>query len=232
MKVIDAYQNNIHLKVKMVKLFLFKARDAPIVVIVRQAKVNSYKNWELIRWDLQTDTFQTGQWLKCAHIIRPKYFSISPDGNHLAYCYTNFETNEHFEIVSHMIISKVPYFTATMYTKDHGVCGHGTYIGFNTHGQPMCRSSVDTLEVRQPTTLKEAKWESNVPTGYIESGTFTDSKGRVITLDKGRIMADGVVLYDTTDHVFQSIPYPMEDFPSAPHSHPYFTRSKAVHATK
>ena len=223
MKVIDAYQNNIHLKVKMVKLFLFKARDAPIVVILRRVKQHSRTLWQLIRWNTDTDTFQPGQWLKCAQQMRAGYCSLSPDGKHFAYSYSILGGIRAYE--SNGIVSVVPYFTATMFAEEFG--GAWNCITFHTNGQPMCTLQTP-ITYKRPSALKQVEWDkSSQYTGYIESGSCTDSQGRIITVDEGRVLADGAILYDTTDHVFQEVPYP-----STPHSHPYFTRSKAVHATK
>lgn len=180
------------------KLFLYKARDAQTMVILRRGERKSL--WEMIRWDLDTDTFTRGQWLTHIPQMNGAYCAISPDGRHFAYWYTEFDT----PFTTHAIISEVPYFTAVLYTNKHN--SNWDTLAFSRSGQPM-HSADCHLVKKNPTSLKRVAWESGVDSGYVRGGTFVDTRGRSITADKGRVLVDGHVLYDTTDHVFQGIPY-------------------------
>jgi hypothetical protein len=42
---------------------------------------------------------------------------------------------------------------------------------------------------------------------------FTDMRGRSISVVGSAIHADGSVIYDTSDHVFQQVIYPIEELP-------------------
>ena len=68
----------------MPKLFLYKARDANVVAILRRSK-KRYE-WQLIKWiiDEENDKFEMGQWL-VGKMIHPRYSSISPDGKYFWY---------------------------------------------------------------------------------------------------------------------------------------------------
>jgi hypothetical protein len=178
------------------KLFLYKARDANVVVILRRG--NSRSLWEMIRWDIETDTFTRGQWLTVPAYMNGAYCAVSPDGQHFAYWYTEFEQ----PFTTHAVISEVPYFTALLYTKEHA--GMWDTLAFNAQGQPM-HSRAGRLVKRNPTKLKPAAWEKGVDSGY--RADFMDFRGRHITTDKGRLLAGGQLLYDTTDHAFKQLKY-------------------------
>ena len=180
------------------KLFLYKARDAPAAVILRRGEKR--RIWEMIRWDLDTDTFTRGQWLTKADQMNGRYCAISPDGRHFAYHYSEHKT----PFTSHAIISAVPYFTALLYTSEHA--GNWDSIGFSTGGQPM-HTRNGTLKKRTPTTLKQVPWERGVDGGYMKHGTFTAPRGRLITTEGGRLFTDGQLLYDTTEHQFREVRY-------------------------
>lgn len=178
------------------KLFLYKASDANVAVILRRGERRSL--WEMIRWDIETDTFTRGQWLTVAQQMNGAYCAISRDGRHFAYWYSEFER----PYTTHAIISEVPYFTALLYTKDH--CSNWDTIAFDSEGNPM-HSRAGRLVKRNPTKLKAAPWERGVDSGFREE--FVDFSNRHITTDKGRLLANGQLLYDTTDHVFRELKY-------------------------
>lgn len=178
------------------KLFLYKAHDANVAVILRRGERRSL--WEMIRWDIETDTFTRGQWLTKAVMMNGAYCAISPDGRHFAYWYSELQSPS-FD--THAVISEVPYFTALLYTKEHA--GMWDTLAFNAQGQPMHTSG--RLVKRNPTKLKPAAWEKGVDSGY--RADFMDFRGRHITTDKGRLLANGQLLYDTTDHVFRELKY-------------------------
>lgn len=47
--------------------------------------------------------------------------------------------------------------------------------------------------------------EGGIHTGYMGQN-WTDTKGRRISTDDGKLVVDGEVLYDTTEHVFSPRP--------------------------
>ena len=185
----------------MTKLFLYKARDAPIVAILRRGAVKDI--WELIQWNTDTDTFTRGQWLTKA-VMNGAYNSISPDGRHFAYFYSS--TRDAFK--SYAVISKIPYFTASLITDHHAGCWDA--ISFDTDGAVIHTQSSLGFTKKRPCDLPiRAHFdESRRYTGFVES--FTDSRGRNITVDGATILANGTLLYDTTSHTFQSVACPIE----------------------
>ncbi len=165
------------------KLFLFKARAAPVVAILRR---DAYKhNWELIRWNLETDVFTCGQWLTKA-VMNGKYCAISPNGKYFAYSYSSIRKDAHWK--SYAVVSELPYFSASLIR-------HGSTIGFRNDG---------FLKKRACDDLEDWKDEAS---GYVD--TFVDGRGRVITTEMGVVKANGEVIYDTTDHVFQAMECPI-----------------------
>ena len=179
-------------------MFMYKARDTPIIVIIRR---ESKTTLELIVWNTDTDTFTRGQWLK--HIISNcRYFSISPDGSHLAYFYTSLKTPDKW--TSHAVISKLPYFSASFHTKEHS--GMYDRVSFDLEGNFMHTSS--ELVKKAPSELIQVPWNKDkLFSGYQEE-PFMDSRGRLITKEAFKILVDGVVILDTSEDVFHPLPPP------------------------
>lgn len=186
-----------------VKLFLHKASAAPIVVILRRDST-SKDNWEMIEWNLETDTFTEGQWLMSKH-MNGAHGHLSPDGKYFAY---------HYELYGYSnanpeggfggsigVVSAVPNFTALLCNPNH--CGCWQEIQFSPKGEVVFNP--ENLETRGEHTLKVIRWSKDLildANSYLETLPWTDPKGRLITVDEGKILADGTVLYDTTDHKF------------------------------
>jgi len=174
------------------KLFLYKAAKANVVGILRRES-SSKENWELIRWDLDTDTFTEGQWLMNKQ-MNGKYAAISPCGRFFAYHY-NIYMKEDW--ACHGVVSSLPNFTALYFNEEHR--GNWESIRFTEKGEihspPMVKKGdVELSFVHHSTPV--------ISSGFIGEASWTDPKGRVITTEDGKLLADGVVLYDTTEHVF------------------------------
>jgi hypothetical protein len=187
------------------KLFLYKAADAPVAILLRRGE--SRDQWELIRWDLETDTFTAGQWLLGKH-LHGKDAALSPDGRFLAYQYDIY-SGEAYQ--SHAAVSLVPNFTAVLHNPGNG--GHWDTVGFTADGS--LATTLKTGWVVPPGTpagtppgyeIRHGARDEKVASGYVENETWVDPRGRVITLNGAQVVANGVVLYDAADHVFQSRP--------------------------
>lgn len=197
-------------KMPIPKLFLYKADSANTVAILRRGIHRD--EWELSKWDMNTDTFTEGQWLR-HKIMNGKYCSISPDGQYFAYHYDIYPTvNGKQTFDSHGVISRLPNFTA-LYFKDH-FGGNWADLGFDTNGGIVYSGmkGVETMEKKGNEEIPFVDWRGAVkaPSGYIEEERlvdgavepFLDAKGRVITTQEGKLLADNQVIYDTTHHIF------------------------------
>ena len=210
----------------MTKLFLYKAKDANIIAILRRGIKR--KEWQLILWNTLDDTFQEGQWL-INKMIHPRYCSISPNGIYFFYHY--WDRGQYSEDA---VFSKLPNFTAEYY---------GTW---NTYYQD-CSFTNDNKGVvsldyqfskRNSNTMLELVLRKNtdkdniIKCGYIagvddikldefseeskrvsrdasffsgkekNSLTFIDMKDRVIRVKNGILYADHSILLDTTNNTF------------------------------
>lgn len=177
------------------KLFLYKARDAPIIVILRRGIKKT--SWELIRWNLVDDSFLEGQWL-IGKYMNGKYCQLSPDGKYFSY---HYDIYKHHSWVCHSVLSLVPNFTALYFCPEH--TGNWDEIEFAENGSIVFSPS--RLEKKGNIDLPIVDFSKDiaiVPSAYIKEKKWTDSKGRVITTEEGKLLADGIVLYDTTDHCF------------------------------
>lgn len=182
------------------KLFLYKARDVPIVAILRRGSVKT--DWELIRWNTETDEFTEGQWLTKA-LMNGSYCAISPDGQHFAYHYSSMREENKWN--SYAVVSELPYFTASLITENHG--GMWDSIAFGKDGAVMHTSAKDEFVMRRECNINIGPVYNKdiIYNGFCNEGSFTDVRGRSVSVVGGAIHADGVILYDTADHVFQHV---------------------------
>ena len=176
------------------KLYLYKARDEPIVAILRRGLQRD--EWELIKWDLDTDTFTEGQWLTHKQ-MNGKYCAISPNGKYFAYHYHEY-TKQVWSASA--VISKLPNFTAIYFTDKFP--GNWDSVGFNTDNS-VCVAPEKGWELKIPDSdLKTSFVQTFIPNGYISSEVWIDTRGRSITTDRGKLLANGVCIYNTTTHLF------------------------------
>ncbi len=85
-------------------LSVLLARDAPVGVILRRGPS---KQVLMIRWDLERDTFEAGQWLKGR--VYEDCCDLSPRGDRLIYLASKYTGKQHGTWTA---ISRPPYFTA------------------------------------------------------------------------------------------------------------------------
>jgi hypothetical protein len=184
------------------KLHFYKASRANIAVILRQGK--SRKEWELILWDLDTDTFQKGQWLLNKQ-LDAKTACISPNGKYFAYGYDVYG-QEGWQSCG--VASKLPNFTAEYF------CGYtGGRIWYSPHFDKEGRlvNSPEYSKKNTETVLDTVTWEelgkdrANIADSGYKQQYFVDGKGRTITAEEGKVFVDGEMVYDTTDHVFRLV---------------------------
>jgi hypothetical protein len=176
------------------KLYLYKARDVPIVAILRRGLQRD--EWELIKWDLETDTFTEGQWITHKQ-MNGRYCAISPNGNYFAYIYNEYTKSIYS---ARGVISRIPNFTAIYYTDRFP--GYWDKVGFNTDNS-VCVSPEKGWQLKTPDSeIQTSSVKDYVPSGYISSEVWIDPRGRSITTEKGVVIANGVPIYDTTHHMF------------------------------
>jgi hypothetical protein len=167
-------------------------------------------DWELIRWNTETDEFTEGQWLTKA-VMNGAYCSISPDGLYFAYHYSSLREENRWK--SYAVVSEIPYFTASLITKNHA--GMWDAIAFRNDGLLMHTRAKDGFIMKRecPIVISSVYDSSLIYNGFCNEGGFTDVRGRIVSIVGGAIYADGVLLYDTVDHVFQHVVCPKEELP-------------------
>ncbi len=182
------------------KLFLYKARDAPVVAILRRGTVKS--EWELIRWNTETDEFTAGQWLTKVQ-MNGAYAAISPDGRYFAYHYRSLREEE--GNACYAVVSEIPYFSASLITDNHAGVWDG--IAFTESGAVMHTQARKGFTMKRACSLPISPVydTTQMYKGACEGGSFTDVRGRVATVVGGAIYVDGSLLYDTADHMFKSV---------------------------
>lgn len=186
------------------KIYLYKARDKNVVAILRRGLRR--QDWALIRWNLEDNTFQRGQWLMGKR-MNPTHLCISPDGKFFGYSYSVYGRGGY---ECYGVVSRIPEFTSVAVGDDWP--GAWDLVRFNMNG-----SLIERLYDYQSWRLKgvaedlkiEPRDETPAPTGFIHpSDTWVDPLGRRISVDCYQILADGVCILDTTDYVFEAVPSP------------------------
>lgn len=103
------------------------ARDAKMAIIIRRGPSKSVCT---ISWDLRTDTFKVGQWLRGR--IYERRCDISPDGKHFVYFTLNGKRDSETG-GSHTAISRAPYLKAIgLWANGTGWNGGGLFISNTT----------------------------------------------------------------------------------------------------
>lgn len=186
------------------KLHLYLASDANTAVILRQSAQR--KEWELILWNLDTDTFTEGQWL-LGKQIDAKTAAISPNGLYFAYGYDVYGKGQ-WESVG--VVSKLPNFSAEYFAAFTG--GRIFYVPQFDKENHLVNTELLNYQKRRDTELELVQWanmngdRSTLADSGYKGESFVDSKGRNIKAVEGKLFADDELLYDTTDHVFHPVP--------------------------
>jgi len=181
----------------MPKLFVFRASDAPIALIVRRS--NKGKDWQLIRWDVENDVFTEGQWL-----LNKKLWidgcSLSSNGEFFYWIYNTYGQ----EIETHAGISCVPYFTAIMY----GNKGMGRWDRCRFDRNTKKPINNQGLEFTNVTQIRIECIDTGTPdsTGLIKDDSWMDGKGRKITIQEYKIFGNDELIYDATENQYKNIP--------------------------
>jgi hypothetical protein len=101
------------------RAYVILARKAPVGLIFRRGPSNRVL---LIRWDLERDTFEFGQWLRGR--IYERRCDLSPEGDLLLY----FAANWYKPFQSWSAVSRPPYLTAlALWPKGDGWGGGGQF---------------------------------------------------------------------------------------------------------
>jgi len=86
------------------RLYVLLARDAPVGVIFRRGPTD----WtEMIRWDIERDTFERGEWLRGT--VYPRRSDLSPDGGLLVYAAAEYASSDEERRV-YSAVSRPPFF--------------------------------------------------------------------------------------------------------------------------
>lgn len=103
------------------RLWVILAREARVGVILRRGPSRQVR---LIKWNLQNDTFEPGQWFKGR--VYERRCDLSPRGTLLIY----FAATYRKPLYSWTAVSKIPWFTAlALWPKGDGWNGGGHFVG-------------------------------------------------------------------------------------------------------
>jgi hypothetical protein len=105
------------------RLFILLAPEAPVGVVIRRGPSSQVL---LIKWDLEKDTFEQGQWLKGR--VYERRCDLSHDGELLLY----FASDQRRAIPSWTAVSRPPYFTALALWPKSNTYGGGGFFESRT----------------------------------------------------------------------------------------------------
>ncbi|MDJ0637418.1 MAG: hypothetical protein QNJ20_01185 [Paracoccaceae bacterium] len=111
----------------IIRLHLFFATENDRAVILRQGPSRQFR---MILWHRDTDTFEDGQWIK--NKVYVERCALSPDGQHFLYFILDGKWNSD-AMGSYSVLSKPPYWTAlSLFRQGDTWTGHSLFID-NTH---------------------------------------------------------------------------------------------------
>jgi len=165
------------------RLFALIARDAPVAVVFRRGPT---RHVLLVRWDLATDSFEAGQWLKAR--VYERRCDLSPSGDRLVY----FAASYRAPLRSWTAVSRPPYFTAiALWPKGNAWGGGGL---FETENRLFLNHPADAMNLHDGMRLpRGVKVAALANAGRGEDGPIFDE----------RMMRDGWTLDQEaqwTDH--------------------------------
>jgi hypothetical protein len=106
------------------RIWIFFASDAPVGIILKRGPTD----WvQLVKWDVVTDQFEPGQWMKAR--VNGHWFDVSPDGNLIVYW---ARANSARELQTWTAVSKPPYFTALALWPWYGTYAGGGFFETST----------------------------------------------------------------------------------------------------
>ena len=191
----------------MGKLFLFKASNANVVLIVRRG--DKRNQWELIRWDLDTDHLIPGQWLLNKQLWVDGC-AISPCGKYFYWVYNTYQNSAD---MTHAGISLIPNFTALMYG-NKGIGRYNparfdakTFKPINAHGLEPRTGNIQCVEPANVSKVSNKYGELQpdcLPNGLMKN-SWIDFKQRHITTIDHKIFINGVEFVDFTSNTFEPV---------------------------
>jgi hypothetical protein len=124
------------------RLYVLIARNAPVGVVVRRGPS---KNVLLSKWNLRSDIFEHGQWLK--NRVYERRCDLSPDGELLIYFAANYKR----PLWSWTAISRPPYLSAlALWKKGDGWGGGGL---FSTPSEILLNHRSDEMTLAEGSVL-------------------------------------------------------------------------------
>ena len=189
------------------KLFLYRAEDIPHIYLIAYRK--DKHTWQLIRWNSKTNEFIEGQWL-LGRQVAVNCSCLSPCGRYFYYLTNIYNGLMDDRDDKHcMIISTVPNFTASLFTKE---CA-GRWVlpaGFTKHDRlPISYIPLEQRgKIKIKYTLKKTRVGTNecFPVGPILQQHHTDYRGRTIVVDGPTLWRNGKLIYDASENVFEPKP--------------------------
>jgi hypothetical protein len=176
------------------------------IVIIRYQKIEGKQCWQMIEWDLQTNTFVAGQWLMNKQLFI-RGCAISPCGRYFYWIYNQFQSRTEVAVAG---ISPTPYFSSYYYGT--AVIGRTKTAGFTADSVPvdigvgLCRTEMCPIDMCMPVSGNAACG------GIVGNGWLCDSKspeatvaGATIRLEDYRILLNGEIIFDCTDSAFENV---------------------------
>lgn len=166
------------------RIYGILAREAPIAVLFRRGPSGFV---QLVKWNLNDDTFEHGQWLKGR--IYERRADLSPSGKYLIY----FAAKHKAPMYSWTAVSRPPFMTAIALWEGMGAWGGGGLFDSETHIQ----LNHSVMRMRLSETFKLPVDIEVVPCGE-DSGSGEDSPIMDMRMER-----DGWQLKQSGEHCYK-----------------------------
>jgi hypothetical protein len=184
----------------MTKLFIFVS-ETNIALIVVKKGTSTHPSYQVIQWDMLSNTFTEGQWL-CNKQLAITCCALSPNGKHFGWVYNQYWKKKD---VTHAGISLVPNFTALLYSDQF--VGRLDAVKFDTSSNPLYLGERGFVS-RCDHELHEGNHARLADTGLkikSEDDSFINQFGDLVSVSDFKVLINGHVVYDASNNDFTPI---------------------------
>ena len=180
----------------MTKLSIFVSETNIALIVLK--KGTKHPSYQLIRWDMHSNTFTEGQWL-CNKQLALSCCALSPDGKLFGWLYNQYWKKQDD---THAGISLVPNFTALLYSNQFA--GRWDTVNFDTDSNPLHLDKHQFVS-RTNNDLRQGDPAHAAHSGLIiksDDDSFTNCFGDLVSVDDYKLLVNGLVVYDASNNAF------------------------------
>jgi len=180
-----------------IKLYIYFGKSPYHVALVLRRQG---REWQMIRWDTDTDEFTEGQWLKHARINIAD--SRMSETGELFRCCAKYHS-----WTAYRTISKIPYFTAVDVAESRG---YGVYerTKISSEWKQGDEKGIKWTKADMHEGGAGLNWNGTVPSLPCPVQLLHHRNGNNYAIQSGQLQKNGILLKDFTSNCFENIVAP------------------------